>query len=130
MSLIWFARLSMLIAAFFLPAAALNAALPTSEEVPKHSSLAGQLLVAAPELADPRFFHAVILVVRHDRDGAFGIIINRPVGNRPLANLLEALATRTRTPESKEASASSRVVPSSQNWASCYTALTIIAMRP
>jgi putative transcriptional regulator len=90
MSLIWFARLSVVVAAMFLPAA-LNAALPTSEEAPKHPSLVGQLLVAAPEMGDPRFYHAVILVVRHDQNGALGIIINRPVEDRSLASLLEAL---------------------------------------
>ncbi len=74
MSLIWFARLSVVIAAVFLPAAFLNAALPTPEEAPKYPSLAGQLLVASPEMGDPRFYHAVILVVRHDQNGALGII--------------------------------------------------------
>jgi putative transcriptional regulator len=60
---------------------------------PEHSdngSLVGQLLVAAPTMGDPRFAHTVILMVRHDRDGAFGIVINRPVGERSIATLLEA----------------------------------------
>jgi len=48
--------------------------LPTPEEAPKHSSLAGQLLVASPEMGDPRFYHAVILVVRHDQNGALGML--------------------------------------------------------
>jgi putative transcriptional regulator len=42
-------------------------------------------------MADPRFYHAVILMVRHNASGAFGVIINRPLGERPLASLLEAL---------------------------------------
>ena len=29
-------------------------------------------------------------MVRHDKDGAFGIVINRPVGERSIASLLEA----------------------------------------
>jgi putative transcriptional regulator len=53
-------------------------------------SLAGQLLIAAPTIGDPRFAHTVILVVRHDKEGAFGIVINRPVGERSIATLLEA----------------------------------------
>ena len=53
-------------------------------------SLAGQLLVATPTMGDPRFVHAVILMVRHDTDGALGIVINRPVGERSIAALLEA----------------------------------------
>ena len=54
------------------------------------ASLAGQLLIAAPTMGDPRFAHAVVLMVRHDKEGAFGIVINRPVGERPIADLLEA----------------------------------------
>ncbi len=55
------------------------------------SSLAGQLLIAAPGMGDPRFAQTVILMVRHDRTGAFGIVINRPMGERSLAGLLAAL---------------------------------------
>jgi len=58
---------------------------------PPADSLAGQFLVATPEMGDPRFFHTVILMVQHDQRGALGIIINRPIGQRPLAALLEAL---------------------------------------
>ncbi|MBV9686198.1 MAG: YqgE/AlgH family protein [Alphaproteobacteria bacterium] len=54
------------------------------------SSLAGQLLIASPTIGDPRFAHTVILMVRHDKEGAFGIVINRPVGERAIADLLEA----------------------------------------
>lgn len=48
----------------------------------------GQLLIAAAGIQDPRFGHSVILLVRHDKTGAFGIVINRPLGERPLAALL------------------------------------------
>ena len=58
---------------------------------PPADSLAGQFLVATPEMRDPRFFHTVILMVQHDQRGALGIVINRPIGARPLAALLEAL---------------------------------------
>src|SRR5215471_4503623 len=91
MRLIRLARLSLVVAAIFLPMALLDAALPTPEEAPKHPSLAGQLLVAAPEMGDPRFYHSVILMVRHDQNGALGIIINRPIEDRSLASLLEAV---------------------------------------
>jgi putative transcriptional regulator len=60
---------------------------------PEHSdttSLTGQLLIAAPTIGDPRFAHTVILMVRHDQEGALGIVINRPVGERSIAALLEA----------------------------------------
>lgn len=60
-------------------------------ETASDASLAGQLLVASPDIGDPRFSHAVILIVRHSQDGALGIMINRPVGEKPLAKLLEAV---------------------------------------
>jgi putative transcriptional regulator len=58
---------------------------------PQSASLAGQLLVASPDIGDPRFRHAVILMVQHSKDGALGIVINRPVEELPLAKLMQAL---------------------------------------
>ena len=40
----------------------------------------GRLLVAAPKMPDPRFRNTVILMLEHNKDGAFGLIINRPLG--------------------------------------------------
>jgi putative transcriptional regulator len=57
-------------------------------------SLTGQLLVAAPDMEDPRFAHTVILVVKHDKNGAFGIVINRPVEERPYSEMLKALGDK------------------------------------
>src|ERR1700681_4968578 len=91
---IWLQRLSLIVGAVLLTARLLNAALPAPDEPPKPSSLAGQLLIASPAMGDPRFYHAVILMVRHDQIGALGIIINRPVENRSLASLLEDLGDK------------------------------------
>lgn len=52
-------------------------------------STAGRLLVAEDGMPDPRFAQTVILMVRHDETGAFGIIVNRYVAARPLAEMLE-----------------------------------------
>lgn len=41
-------------------------------------SLQGQLLLASTELHDPNFFHTVVLILRHDDQGAFGLVLNRP----------------------------------------------------
>lgn len=41
-------------------------------------SLAGQLLLAAPNLADPNFARTVVLVGVHSSDGAMGLVLNRP----------------------------------------------------
>ena len=87
--------LALMLAALFLPAALRGAVPPTATDSPPAqsapSSLAGQLLIAPPEMLDPRFDRAVVLVVRHDGDGALGIVINMPVGEQPLAALLAAI---------------------------------------
>jgi putative transcriptional regulator len=51
-------------------------------------SLVGQLLVATEGLRDPRFARTVVYIVRHDADGAFGLVVNRPGPEMPLAPLL------------------------------------------
>lgn len=58
---------------------------------PKPAGLAGQLLVAAAEMGDPRFVETVILMVRHDASGAMGLVVNRPVGEVSIAKLLEGV---------------------------------------
>jgi len=76
-----------------LPAAAILAAMllaPAAADAPDSASLTGQLLIASPNIGDPRFAHTVILMVKHDKEGALGIIINRPVGEKSIASLLEA----------------------------------------
>ena len=41
-------------------------------------SLAGNLLIAIPDLNDQNFSRTVILVVQHDDQGASGLVLNRP----------------------------------------------------
>jgi putative transcriptional regulator len=76
--------------AVVLPAAVLHAALPSEPDVSGRTSFAGQLLIASPDMRDP-FDHAVILMAQHNRDGALGIVINHPLAQRPIANVLTAL---------------------------------------
>jgi putative transcriptional regulator len=85
----WKARL-LAVAAIALSATLLYAALPTDPDISGPTTLAGQLLVAAPDLRDPPFGRAVILLARHTKEGALGVVINRPSGQRPLASLLTA----------------------------------------
>jgi putative transcriptional regulator len=68
-----------------------DAGLSKSEDARPGASLGGQLLVAMPEMSDSRFRHTVILMVRHNKDGALGIVINRPASELPVTKLLEAL---------------------------------------
>lgn len=50
---------------------------------------AGQLLVATPEMRDPRFAEAVIYMVKHNTEGAMGLVINRPLAKGPVKDLLQ-----------------------------------------
>jgi putative transcriptional regulator len=75
-------------AAVLASATVIEAALPKPQLPPDSVSLTGQLLVASAAMKDPRFQRTVILIVRHSPSGAFGIAINRPAGQRPLAELL------------------------------------------
>jgi len=40
--------------------------------------LTDQFIIAMPNLADPNFFHTVAYLCQHNKDGALGIVINRP----------------------------------------------------
>jgi putative transcriptional regulator len=42
-------------------------------------SLRGQFLIASAKLRDPNFFETVVLMVRHDEEGALGLVLNRPL---------------------------------------------------
>jgi putative transcriptional regulator len=51
----------------------------------------GQLLVAGPSMPDPRFSGAVIYIADHDAEGAFGLMVNQPVGRGPVRDFLIGL---------------------------------------
>ena len=53
--------------------------------------LEGQLLVASPGMADPRFARTVIVMIRHNADGAMGLVVNRQMGSTTAANILRQL---------------------------------------
>lgn len=40
--------------------------------------LAGNFLIASPHLPDPNFYRSVVLIIQHNDEGAFGVILNRP----------------------------------------------------
>lgn len=82
-------------AAFLL--AALGAAVPGPGDGPPPAAKPadpppGDLLIASQTMGDPRFSHAVILLLTHDSKGAFGIVINRPIEEKPIADILAAAA--------------------------------------
>jgi putative transcriptional regulator len=43
------------------------------------SSLAPTLLLSMPQLVDPNFNRTVVLMCKHSDEGAFGIVVNRPL---------------------------------------------------
>ncbi|MBX9842851.1 MAG: YqgE/AlgH family protein [Xanthobacteraceae bacterium] len=83
-------RLLVTFAALLAPAALFGAA-PATVDAPQGQFLTGQFLVATPEMGDPRFRETVILMVRHNKDGAMGLIINRPAGDQKLSRILQDL---------------------------------------
>ena len=42
-------------------------------------TLAPTLLLSMPQLDDPNFARSVVLLCQHDTEGAFGLVLNRPV---------------------------------------------------
>lgn len=44
-------------------------------------NLKGHLLVASPHLSDPNFVKAVVLLIHHSEEGAFGVVLNHPADN-------------------------------------------------
>src|SRR6185295_9493755 len=43
------------------------------------SSLAPSLLLSMPQLVDPNFNRTVVLLCKHNEEGAFGLVVNRPL---------------------------------------------------
>ena len=58
--------------------------------------LAGQLLVATPDMKDPRFAETVIYMVKHNDEGAFGLIVNKPMVKGSFEDLLKGFGMDTK----------------------------------
>lgn len=56
------------------------------------TDLVGKLLIAMPDMGDPRFDHAVVYLCAHSADGAMGLIVNKPTPEVRFADLLEHLS--------------------------------------
>lgn len=53
--------------------------------------LTGSLLISTPAMGDPRFSRSVIYLCDHGPDGAFGLVLNRPLPRLKLAQVLAQL---------------------------------------
>ena len=73
------------------PAGAPPAPTPVRSVAQAERNLVGQLLVATEALQSPVFARSVVYVVRHDADGAFGLVINQPGPAVPLATLMRQI---------------------------------------
>ena len=61
--------------------------------------LTGKLLIAMPEMGDPRFEHSVVFLCSHGDDGAMGLIVNKPAVDVHLSDLLKQLEIKPDLPE-------------------------------
>jgi putative transcriptional regulator len=65
---------------------------PNPAEQPEATDfLTGQLLIAMPTMADPRFTHSVIYLCAHTPEGAMGLVLNRPLQRPSFDDLLRQL---------------------------------------
>jgi putative transcriptional regulator len=60
-------------------------------EQPPVTSLAGQLLVAMPQMQDHRFARSVIFLCAHNDEGAMGLVVNKLIDSLTLPELLQQL---------------------------------------
>jgi putative transcriptional regulator len=64
--------------------------------VEQERPLTGQLLVATPNMRDPRFVETVIYMVKHGSEGAMGFVINRPIAKGLLEELLKGIGVESK----------------------------------
>jgi putative transcriptional regulator len=68
--------------------------MPTRD--PSQSSLSGQLLVAMPQMLDPRFARSVVYLCAHSPDGAMGLVVNRLIDSLSFESLLAQLGVEAK----------------------------------
>jgi putative transcriptional regulator len=66
--------------------------------IQEFNGFAGQFLIAMPQMNDPNFHYAVILLCEHSETGAMGIVINRPT-DLFLSELLDQLDVEAKAVE-------------------------------
>ena len=49
----------------------------------------GSLLVSTPDILDPRFSRSVIYLISHNEKGAMGFIINKPIDDIQLSDIIK-----------------------------------------
>ncbi len=67
------------------------AAVHPAKPVGEPTTLTGQVLIAMPNMGDPRFSQSVIYMCAHTEEGAMGIVVNRPLASPSFEDLLRQL---------------------------------------
>ena len=57
--------------------------------------LAGQMLVAMPQMDDKRFRNTVLVICKHDSESAMGLVVNRQMDNLQLDQMAEQIGVGT-----------------------------------
>ena len=65
--------------------------MPLQHHAAFDATLTGQLLVAMPQMTDPRFERSVIYLCAHSDEGAMGLVVNRLIDSLTFPNLLSQL---------------------------------------
>ena len=60
-----------------------------------YSSVKNYFLIATKKMRDPRFKNTVIIMLHNDEKGAWGLVINKPLGSIPLGSLIYQLEETT-----------------------------------
>ncbi|WP_424811049.1 YqgE/AlgH family protein [Roseococcus sp. YIM B11640] len=63
------------------------------------TSLAGQLLVAMPNMRDPNFAGSLICLCAHSEGGAMGLILNQPIPTLSFEGLLRQVGVEPQPPQ-------------------------------
>ena len=64
-----------------------------------YNSVKNHFLIATKKMNDNRFKKTVIAILENDESGAWGLVINKPVGSVPIAVLIDPALN---TPEERE----------------------------
>ena len=63
----------------------------TKGHIAEETSLTGHLLVAMPQMSDPRFTRTVVYLCAHSAEGAMGLVVNRLVESLTFESLMAQL---------------------------------------
>ena len=54
-----------------------------------YSSVKDHFLIATEKMTDNRFNKTIIVMLGSDKDGAWGLVVNKPIGSMPIALLMD-----------------------------------------